>query len=106
MTAVFSQPQMTGLLTWTPFDYAKNSVPKPDAALVDRNLRLKPNGQVWHDLVNTRWSTEIELLTDSRGEINFTGYKGLYHLQVRGANKGTFAVPLKSDTVNAQIMLT
>jgi endo-1,4-beta-xylanase len=25
MTAVFSQPQMTGLLTWTPFDYAKNS---------------------------------------------------------------------------------
>ena len=106
MTAVFSQPQMTGLLTWTPFEYAKNSVPKPDAALVDRNLRLKPNGQVWHDLVNKRWSTEVELLTDSRGEVNFTGYKGLYHLRVSGANNGTFAVPLKSGTVNAQINLT
>ena len=106
MTAVFSHPQMTGLLTWTPFEYAKNSVPKPDAALVDRNLRLKPNGQVWHDLVNRRWSTDVELLTDSRGEINFTGYKGLYHLKVSGANGDTFAVPLKSDTVNAQISLS
>lgn len=106
MTAVFSHPQMTGLLTWTPFEYAKNSVPKPDAALVDRNLRLKPNGQVWHDLVNKRWSTEVELLTDSRGEINFSGYKGLYHLQLSGANNPTFAVPLESDNVNAQINLT
>ena len=106
MTAVFSHPQMTGLLTWTPFEYAKNSVPKPDAALVDRNLRLKPNGQVWHDLVNKRWSTEVELLTDSRGEINFSGYKGLYHLQLSGANNATFAVPLESDNVNAQINLT
>ena len=106
MTAVFSHPQMTGLLTWTPFEYAKNSVPKPDAALVDRNLRLKSNGQVWHDLVNKRWSTEVELLTDSRGEINFTGYKGLYHLQLSAANNATFAVPLKSDNVNAQINLT
>ena len=106
MTAVFSHPQMTGLLTWTPFEYAKNSVPKPDAALVDLNLRLKPNGQVWHDLVNKRWSTEVELLTDSRGEINFSGYKGLYHLQLSGANNATFAVPLESDNVNAQINLT
>jgi len=106
MTAVFSHPQMTGLLTWTPFEYAKNRVPKPDAALVDRDLRLKPNGQVWHDLVNKRWSTEVELLTDSRGEINFTGYKGLYHLQLSAANNATFAVPLKSDNVNAQINLT
>ena len=106
MTAVFSHPQMTGLLTWTPFEYAKNSVPKPDAALVDRNLRLKPNGQVWHDLVNKRWSTEVELLTDSRGEINFSGYKGLYHLQLSGSNNASFAVPLESDNVNAQINLT
>jgi len=106
MTAVFSHPQMTGLLTWTPFEYGKNSVPKPEAALVDRNLRLKPNGQVWHDLVNRHWSTDVELLTDSRGEVNFTGYKGLYHLKVSGANGDTFAVPLKSDTVNAQISLS
>ena len=106
MTAVFSHPQMTGLLTWTPFEYGKNSVPKPDAALVDRNLRLKPNGQVWHDLVNKRWSTEVELITDSRGEVNFTGYKGLYHMQVSAANGGTFAVPLKANTVSAQINLT
>ena len=106
MTAVFSHPQMTGLLTWTPFEYGKNSVPKPEAALVDRNLRLKPNGQVWHYLVNRHWSTDVELLTDSRGEVNFTGYKGLYHLKVSGANGDTFAVPLKSDTVNAQISLS
>ena len=106
MTAIFSHPQMTGLLTWTPFEYAKNSVPKPDAALVDRNLRLKPNGQVWHDLVNKHWSTEVELITDSRGEVNFTGYKGLYHMQVSAANGGTFAVPLKANTVSAQINLT
>ena len=106
MTAVFSHPQMTGLLTWTPFEYAKNSVPKPDAALVDRNLRLKPNGRVWHDLVNKRWLTDVELLTDSRGEINFTGYKGLYHMQVSADNGRTFSVPLKSGTAKAQIILT
>lgn len=102
MTAIFSHPDMVGLVTWTPFEYAKNSAPKPDAALIDRNLQIKPNGSVWYDLVNKVWSTDTELYSDDNGEISFRGFKGLYHIQTK---QGRHEALLTSERQTEKIVI-
>ena len=66
---------MTGLITWTPFEYAKNNVPKPEAALIDKDLQFKPNGLVWYELINKQWMTKLSGYTDGDGYLNFRGFK-------------------------------
>jgi GH35 family endo-1,4-beta-xylanase len=80
LVTIFSHPAMTGLVTWTPFEYADGQVSKPDAAFFDQHRREKPNGHAWNDLVNQTWRTEEELLTDEQGEAEFRGFKGRYHV--------------------------
>jgi hypothetical protein len=102
MTAIFSHPDMVGLVTWTPFEYAKNSAPKPDAALVDRNLQIKPNGSIWYDLINNVWSTDEVLYTDDNGEVSFRGFKGLYNIQTE---QGRRELMLSSESQTEKILL-
>lgn len=80
LIAVFSHPAMTGLVTWTPFEYAKGRGPKPDAAFFDWRLREKPNASAWHELVNERWATRLEAVSDANGRLRFSGFKGRYAL--------------------------
>jgi hypothetical protein len=93
---------MVGLVTWTPFEYAKNSTPKPDAALVDRNLQIKPNGSIWYDLINNVWSTDEVLYTDDNGEVSFRGFKGLYNIQTE---QGRRELMLSSESQTEKILL-
>lgn len=88
VTAVFSHPAMTGLVTWTPFEYARGQGPKPDAAFFDWQLKQKPNGEVWNDLVNKTWRTRLEAVSDEEGVVRFRGFKGTYEL-VASAGSGT-----------------
>jgi endo-1,4-beta-xylanase len=82
LIAVFSHPAMTGLVTWTPYEYLKGQGSKPDAAFFDHNRREKPNGHVWNSLVNQTWKTEEVIATDEAGHAAFRGFKGLYDVEV------------------------
>jgi GH35 family endo-1,4-beta-xylanase len=88
LTAVFSHPGMVGLITWTPFEYARGQGPKPDAAFFDWQLREKPNGEVWNALVNDTWRTRQEAVSDGQGLVRFRGFKGTYGLEAT-AGSGT-----------------
>jgi endo-1,4-beta-xylanase len=104
LTAVFSHPGMVGLVNWTPYEFALNSVSKPAAALYDRNLRRKPNGDVWHELVNKAWSTDTKLVADKEGMVYFRGFKGLYHINAAaGSVSSRFELQLKDPNVLAEI---
>lgn len=104
LTAIFSHSAMVGLVNWTPFEFALNSVSKPAAALYDKNLRRKPNGDVWHELVNKAWSTDTKLVADKEGMVYFRGFKGLYHINaVAGSAAGRFELQLKDANVLAEI---
>ncbi len=104
LTAVFSHPGMVGLVNWTPYEFALNSVSKPAAALYDRNLRRKPNGDVWHELVNKAWSTDTKLVADKEGMVYFRGFKGLYHINAAaGSVSSRFELQLKDANVLAEI---
>ena len=80
LIAVFSHPAMTGLVTWTPFEYARGEGPKPDAAFFDWQLREKPNGKAWDALVNDTWRTRVEVVSGDDGVARFRGFKGQYAL--------------------------
>jgi GH35 family endo-1,4-beta-xylanase len=82
LIAIFSHPAMTGLVTWTPYEYIKGRGPKPDAAFFDYKLREKPNGQVWNSLVNDSWRTRMKVVTDDKGVAAFRGFKGSYNVEV------------------------
>ena len=97
MTAIFSQPKMTGLITWTPFEYAKNNVPKPEAALIDKDLQFKPNGMVWYELINKRWMTKTIVSTDDNGYLKFRGFKGRYLASISHSKKEILDIDLSES---------
>jgi GH35 family endo-1,4-beta-xylanase len=103
LTAVFSHPAMTGLVTWTPFEYARGQGPKPDAAFFDWRLKEKPNGLVWDELVNETWSTRVESISDGDGVARFRGFKGTYGLE---ASAGSGTITSKATLVDASERFT
>ena len=105
LTAIFSHQKMTGLITWTPFEYAKNNVPKPEAALIDKDLQFKPNGLVWYELINKQWMTKLSGYTDEDGYLKFRGFKGRYLVSISHAKEETFDIDL-SDRNESVITLT
>ena len=105
LTAIFSHQKMTGLITWTPFEYAKNNVPKPEAALIDKDLQFKPNGLVWYELINKQWMTKLSGYTDEDGYLKFRGFKGRYLVSISHAKEETFDIDL-SDRTESVITLT
>jgi GH35 family endo-1,4-beta-xylanase len=98
LTAVFSHPAMTGLVTWTPFEYAQGQGPKPDAAFFDWQLKEKPNGRVWNELVNETWRTRLQAVSDGEGWVHFRGFKGTYSVE---ASAGAGTITSKATLVNA-----
>lgn len=105
MIAVFSHPSTVGLLTWTPFEYGKAKVSKPDAVFFDRNLRAKANAHTWDELVNRRWSTAVKGATDEQGGIAFRGFAGKYRLNA-GAGTTPHTIELDSNKRVAEVTLT
>ena len=89
LIAVFSHPAMTGLVTWSPYEYLKGQGSKPDAAFFDYNRREKPNGHVWNSLVNRDWRTDMKVVTDDNGHAKFRGFKGSYNVNVTSGGSYT-----------------
>ena len=87
------------------FEYAKNNVPKPEAALIDKDLQFKPNGLVWYELINKQWMTKLSGYTDEDGYLNFRGFKGRYLVSISHAKEETFDIDL-SDRNESVITLT
>jgi len=103
LVAVFSHPAMTGLVTWTPFEYQPREGPKPDAAFYDHGLREKPNGQVWQSLVNGAWRTEQRLVTDAHGRAALRGFYGGYRIE---ASRGGATTTATGKLLPAQRTMT
>jgi hypothetical protein len=106
LLAVFSHPAMTGLVTWTPYEYLKGQGSKPDAAFFDYRRHEKPNGQVWNTLVNRDWRTDTSAVTTEDGRAVFRGFKGSYNIQVSvGTGRVTRQAVLTSDGDQVTIVL-
>ena len=107
LIAVFSHPATVGLLTWTPFEYGDALVSKPEAAFYDQQLRRRPNGEVWDQLVNGEWRTRESGGTSPAGRFDFRGFPGTYRVRVRaGSTTHVTKAEFLSDKNEVTITLT
>ena len=84
MTAVFSHPKVSALLTW---GFWENSHWLPKAALYRKDWSLKPNGKAWNDLVLHEWHSDATLQTNPDGAAALRGFRGDYEITVRSGNR-------------------
>jgi GH35 family endo-1,4-beta-xylanase len=79
MTAVFSHPAVTALLSW---GFWQDAHWKPSAAYYRSDWSVKPNGEAWNDLVLKEWHTDSTAKTDAAGTVSTRGFLGQYEVTV------------------------
>ncbi len=104
--ALFSHPAVDGVFQW---GFWEGSHWIPGAALFRKDWTLRPHGQVYRDLMQRDWHTEVSVRTDEKGLAVFRGFKGEYEVQVTlrekrltvpgiiSANAGEMTVELPPD---------
>lgn len=79
-TLAFSHPSVEALIWWTITDLKPwRGMP---AGLLDAEGQPKPVYHVLDQLINQDWTTHLDGETAMRGEVQFRGYYGSYHIEL------------------------
>lgn len=73
LTVFASQPAVTAVLAW---GFWAGDHHRPQAAMLRPDWSLKPNGQVWNDLVLGAWSGQATGTSDAHGQCVLTSIRG------------------------------
>jgi GH35 family endo-1,4-beta-xylanase len=84
MTICFSHPKVVSFLFW---GFWEGSHWQPDRALFRKDWSIKPNGQVFKDLVFGKWWTDVNTQSDQRGMVDVRGFKGQYTITIESQGK-------------------
>ena len=84
LTVAFSHPAVSSFLMW---GFWEGMHWLPDAALYRQDWSLKPNGQVWRDLVLKTWWTNANGRTDRNGVFTTRGFLGEYEISATANGK-------------------
>jgi len=79
LIAAFSHPAVRGVLTW---GFWEGSHWRPNAAMIRKDWRWKPNGEAWRELIFTRWWTDARGITGDDGVFRARGFRGEYDITV------------------------
>ena len=79
----FAHPAFVGVTQW---GFWAGSHYAPNAALWNRDWSLRPVGQAYLDLVEKKWHTEADLVTDAQGACSLRAFYGTYEITV-GSNE-------------------
>lgn len=91
LTAVFSHPATDAFTLW---GFWEGKMWQPPGAMVRKDWSLKPNGQVWKDLVFKEWWTDVTAATGADGWSTTRGFLGDYTITVSVDGK-VKSTPLK-----------
>ena len=86
MTAVFAHEAVEGFVMWG-FWEGRHWIPK--AAMYRKDWSIKPNGEVYKDLVFNRWWTTLDGRTDADGVFRGRGFLGEYEVTVSEGGRAT-----------------
>jgi GH35 family endo-1,4-beta-xylanase len=103
LTACFSHSACKGVIMW---GFWEGRHWLPDAALYRRDWSIKPNGQMWLDMVKKKWWTNADGKTDGNGKFSTRGFAGEYEVTVTHGNstaKMTFPLSTAGSTVTIKI---
>lgn len=90
MTAVFSHPKTTGIVTWlggNPIREDPRNTSRGQCAFYRRDWSIKPLGQTWLDLKNKQWNTNTAGKTDSHGTFKTRAFHGRYDITITSNGK-------------------
>lgn len=103
MTAAFSNPSVKAFVMW---GFWEGAHWRPRGAMLRRDWSLKPNGEVYKDLVFKRWWTDAEGKTGSQGTFATRGFLGDYEIEVKAGGKSkTVRVSLPKEGARAECVL-
>jgi len=84
LTATFSHPSVKAFVMW---GFWEGSHWRPRGAMMRRDWSLKPNGEVYKDLVFKRWWTNADGKTGAQGTFATRGFQGEYEIEVKSGGK-------------------
>lgn len=79
MTAVFSHPATVGIMQW---GFWEGHHWFPIAAYWNKDWTLRPQGEVFVNLVTNEWRTDTVGIANDAGTFDVRAYRGTYRLQV------------------------
>ena len=82
MKLSFAHPSVEGVLLWG--FWGGRHWHGERAALWRKDWSIKPNGQVWVDLVTKEWHTQGKATLDAEGSFDFRGFYGVYDIDAGG----------------------
>jgi len=86
MTAAFSNPSVKAFVMW---GFWEGAHWRPNGAMFRRDWSLKPNGEVYKDLVFKQWWTNTDGKTGAQGTYLARGFLGNYVIEVKALGKST-----------------
>ncbi len=84
MTAVYSHPSTIGFMQW---GFWAGSHWIPASALWDKDWHIKPQGQVFTELITKTWATHENGMTQKNGLYKTRAFKGNYEIVVKKGDK-------------------
>lgn len=103
MIAVFSEEAVTSLTTW---GFWEGCMYQPKAAMVDSNFNLKPNGEVWRDMIYNEWWTDESGATGADGSYAVRAFMGDHNVTVQvGDAVYSTAIELDKDGAAVRVVL-
>ena len=86
----------------TNWDFGDGAWLNAPSGLIRRDGSVKPSYEMLKNLIWGEWSTNLELKTDSKGIVNFEGFKGEYSVFVNGK---TTSFTLNDNSADITIQL-
>lgn len=84
MTATFSHPSVKAFVMW---GFWEGAHWRPRGAMMRRDWSVKPNGEVYKDLLFKKWWTNADGKTSAQGTFATRGFLGDYEIEVKSGGK-------------------
>jgi endo-1,4-beta-xylanase len=98
LTVCFSHPAVKGFLMW---GFWESRHWRPEAAMYRRDWSIKPNGEVWQELVFRKWWTDASGTAGDDGIFRTRGFLGDYEVEITVAGTTrTYPLRVTGDKVN------
>jgi endo-1,4-beta-xylanase len=84
MIAMFSQPNVQDIILW---GFWQGRHWRPEAGIFAEDWSARPAAQVWIDLTQKQWNTDVTAVADDRGATAVRGFYGEYEITATSGEK-------------------
>lgn len=101
LIACFSHPAYTGFVYW---GIGEKDHWKPEAAMWRKDWSIRKAGEVIEEWIGRRWRTEVSLVTDADGRVDWRGFPGWYDAVVTDREVEAVAVEARDGSPGSVVL--